>query len=242
MGGVPVESLAVSFTPGTGSGTDVPPAIRGIAVDGRPAIARNCRARRTLAAVVEPGTGGTPAVSATLSLGGAPVRTLGLAASTLPPGVTLPPGPIYAGRFTLNVPASGVLDVVVNASTAAGAAAPLAISLPVVAAMPPTPLTPDLAATTIAVGVRSSILASALVIDDCPLRVVTVEADLGTGFRPAGRLRDDGRRGDAVAGDGRFTGTIRLRPKQARDIAVRVVARNRAQLVAVGPAAVVTAQ
>jgi hypothetical protein len=69
-----------------------------------------------------------------------------------------------------------------------------------------------------------------------------LEADLGTGFRPAGRLRDDGRRGDAVAGDGRFTGTIRLRPKQARDIPVRVVARNRAKLVAVGPAAVVTAQ
>jgi hypothetical protein len=74
------------------------------------------------------------------------------------------------------------------------------------------------------------------------MRRVTIEADVGAGFRRGGRLRDDGRRGDAVAGDGRFTSTIRLRPKQARDIPVRVAARNRAKLSATGPATVVTAQ
>ena len=89
---------------------------------------------------------------------------------------------------------------------------------------------------------RSKVLVSAVVIDDCALRVVKVEVDVGAGFRGAARLRDDGRRGDAVAGDGRFTGTIRLRPKQARDIAVRVVARNKAKLGAAGPTAVIRAR
>jgi hypothetical protein len=243
MGGVPVESLAVSFTPGAGGGGgSIPPAIRGVAVDGAPAIVRNCRARRTLAAVVDPGTGGTPSVTATLSFGGTVVRTLRLTPTAPPAGITLPPGPVHSGRFTLDVPSSGVLDVVVMASTVAGSAAPLAISLPVVTPMPPTVLAPELATTSIPVGVRSKILASALVIDDCPLRSVKIEADLGPGFRRAGRLRDDGRRGDAVARDGRFTGKLLLRPKQARDIAVRVVARNKAKLAAAGPPSSVAAR
>ncbi len=247
MGGVPVESLAISFVPasggsGGGGGGSTPPAIRAAAVDGRQAIARNCRARRTLAAVVDPGSSGPPAVVATLSFAGSVVRTLELAPSAPPPGMALPPGDIYAERFTLDVPASGVLDVLVTANGAAGAAAPLTLALPVVAAMPPTPLAPELDETTIRAGVRTVLAASALVIDDCPVRSVKVEADLGRGFRRVGKLRDNGRRGDAVAGDGRFSGTIRLRPRQARAIPVRVAARNRAKFAATGPATIVTAQ
>jgi hypothetical protein len=240
-GGVPVDVLRVQLAPGTPDGP-IPPIIKGAAVDGRPAIVRSCPTRRRLAAVVDPGSGGTPTVSATLALNGAPVTTLTLSPTTPSADLPLPAGPTFAERFSLAKPALGVLELTVNAVSSAGSAVPFSLSLPVVNAMAPTALAPVLETTSVPVGVRSTLAATARVFDDCPIRRVRLMADLGRGFRGAGALRDNGRKGDAVAGDGIFTGRLRVKPSQPGSVPVRVVARNKAKLVGASPTTVVVAE
>jgi hypothetical protein len=265
MDGVPVESLAVQLTPGSGGGsttTSLPttttitlpatttttttlpatPVVRGALILGQPALARACPASRTLAAVVDAGTGGAPMVSATLAVNGTLVRTLSLSSATLSPELPLPPGPGYDAAFTLDRPDLGVLEVTVQARNAAGDAAPLSFSLPIVSALPPAVAAPTLTPATLAAGVRAVVVATARVSDDCRIRRVRAEADLGRGLRRLGSLRDNGKKGDAVAGDGLFTGRLKLRPAQPGTFAVHVTARNRQRLTGASPPAPLVVQ
>ena len=170
-----------------------------------------------------------------MSINGAAVDTLSLSPASLPSTLALPPGPGWAERFTLQGPDLGVLAVTVDARSAGGSAVPFSFSLPIVKRMPPTVLAPILATTTVPAGRRASVAVTARVFDDCPVRRVNVMADLGRGFRRAGALRDTGRNGDAIAGDGVFSGTIRLKPTRPGSFPVRVTARNKAKLSASGP-------
>jgi|GEM_PF-3790718 len=240
MNGVPVDVLPVTLTPGNGG--PVIPVVRAVAIEGRPAVVRSCPVRRLVAAVVDPGSGGVPEVSAALSLNGSVFGQLDFAAIAPPPGLELPLGPTYGKRLTLQPMAPGLLEIVVTARSAVGSSAPATLALPVVQAMPPTVLAPGLDPERVSVGSRSRIAASARVIDDCRLRRVRVEIDTGKGYRRGGTLRDDGARGDAMAGDGVFTGTLRFRPRRPGPVAVRAVARNRAGLATTGPASILTVE
>jgi hypothetical protein len=235
VGGIPVERLAVAFTPGSGGGA-LPPLVLGAVVLGEPAaLVRSCPARKTLAAVVEPRTGGPATVTATLAVPGATLATLSLGPEALPAGTPLPAGPGYGADFLLKSPPAGILTVTVGATNAAGAAVPATFVLPLVDAMPPTVLAPALAPTTVPAGVRTAVTVTARVFDDCGVRRVSAQVDVGRGFRRAGKLRDDGRRGDAVAGDGVFTGALRVRPRRAGSVPVRVLARNAVRLDGTSP-------
>jgi len=271
MGGAPVESLAVELTPGTGGSTTTTvvssttttvaptstvvtttlatttttmpptPTIRAALVLGAQGLSRACPASKTIAAVVDPGTGGAPQVSATLAVNGTAAGTVQLTPSTLPSDV-LPPGPGYAGELSLDSPDAGTLQVTVEARNAAGAALPFSFSLPIVNALPPTVLAPTLTPSSVRANARSTITVTARVADDCRLRTVRAEVDLGRGFRGVGSLRDRGRKGDAVAGDGVFTGKIKLRARHPGTFPVRVTARNRQKLSATSPTALLAVE
>ncbi len=255
MGGAPVESLAVQLTPGSGGSTTttvlpttttvlptttttVPaiPTVRGAAIVGEPAaLSRACPAQKTIAAVVDAGTGGASEVSVTLSVNGTIARTLSLSPATLPPDLTVPPGPGYAGDFSLDSPDLGTLQITIEARNAAGSAPPLSFSLPIVRALPPTVLAPVLTPSSLPAGVRSVVTVTARVGSDCRVRKVRAAADLGRGFRGIGALRDGGKKGDAIAGDGLFTGKLKLRPRRTGTFPVRVTARNRQKLTGTSP-------
>jgi len=235
MGGAPVESLAVQLTTTT---TPATPTIRAALLVGAPAgLSRACPAPKTIAAVVDAGTAGTPQVSATVAVNGTTVATVPLAPAALPPDLAVPPGPGYAGELSLDRPDTGTLQVTVEASNAAGAAQPLSFSLPIVNALPPGVSAPTLVPSSVPPNVRSTITVTARVDDDCRLRTVRAEADLGSGFRSIGSLRDRGRKGDAAAGDGLFTGKLKVRPRRSGTVPVRVTARNRQKLSATSPSA-----
>ncbi len=108
--------------------------------------------------------------------------------------------------------------------------------------MPPTLLAPSLSPAVVPAGVRSTVAATVRVFDACGARKVKLEADLGRGFRRAGSLRDDGRKGDPAAGDGLFTGTLRVRPAQPGAFPVRATVRNRAWLSGTSPTVALVAQ
>jgi hypothetical protein len=82
----------------------------------------------------------------------------------------------------------------------------------------------------------------AIVGTGCRIRKAKAEADLGRGFRRIGSLRDNGKKGDAVAGDGLFTGRLKVRPTATGTFPVRVIARNRARLTGTSPAAQLVVQ
>lgn len=232
MNGVPVESLEVVLG---SDGGRTRPIVRAVAIEGRPALVRGCSGRRLLAAVVEAGSGGPPAVSATVSVNGLETTRLPLTPIAPPAALGLPQGPTYGKRVLLQPAARGLVEIVITATDSAGFATPASIVLPVVDALPPTVYAPTLDVDRVAAGRRLRARATVRVIDECPLRSVRLEADLGKGFRRAGRLRDSGRGGDALAGDGLFTGTLRLRAPRPGTVPVRGVARNRAGLAAEGP-------
>jgi hypothetical protein len=237
MSGAPVEVLAVRFTPGSGGGPTTP-IIRGaLLVPQSAALVRNCPTSKTIATVVDAPAGSAPTVSASLAVGGTSLGTVSLAPAVLPAGLPLPSGSGFAGDFVLHDPPVGVLQVTVNAQNGAGTATPFAFALPIVEAMPPTVLPPTLTPDAIPTAPRTIVVVTARVLDDCRVRRVIVEADLGMGFRRVGSLKDNGKRGDAVAGDGLYVGRVRrIKVSSPGPVPVRVVARNRAKLTGTSPA------
>jgi hypothetical protein len=234
MGGAPVEALDVRFTPGSGGPTT--PIIRGaLVVPQSAALVRDCPTSKTIVAVVDAPAGSSPTVSASLAVGATSLGTISLAPAALPSTLPLPPGPRFAGDFVLRDPPVGVLQVTVNAQSGAGGATPFAFALPIVAAMPPTVLPPTLTPDAIPAVRATPVVVAASVLDDCRVRRVIVQADLGRGFRRVGSLKDNGKRGDAVAGDGVFGGVGKIRASSPGGVPVRVVARNRAKLIGTSP-------
>ncbi|HEV7730939.1 MAG TPA: choice-of-anchor X domain-containing protein [Candidatus Binatia bacterium] len=225
--GVPGERLAVRIGPGGPGGGDGP-IVRGVAVGGAPAaLVGPCPATKTLAAVVD----GAATVEASLALNDVAVATLSLASGPAPADTPLPAGPVFTAPFLLDGPTTGTLIATVVGRDALGVAgAPATFQIPVAAAAPPTFGTVTLVPEAVEPRGRRPVVVSARVTDDCGLRRVTVEADNGRGFKRVGRLRDDGRKGDAVAGDGVFGARIRVRSRApGTTVMIRVAAKNRAR-------------
>src|SRR4029453_9791297 len=143
--------------------------------------------------------------SATVAVNGTVGRTLSLSRATLAADLPLPPGPGYDASFSLQRPDLGTLQVTIEAQNAAGSAAPFSLSLPIVNVIARAVLAPVLGPSTVPAGIRSTVTATARIVDDCRVRNVKAIADLGRGVRRLGTLRDDGKRGEAAAGDGVFT-------------------------------------
>jgi len=241
MGGFPAETLAVRFTPGTGN-PPAAPRILGAALSGQPTVlVQACPVPRTIVAVVEDASGAAPDVTVDVAANGAPVGTVVLLPGSAPTGLSLPPGPVYTGLIAVESPPLGLLELTVRARDAAGTAAPVGLALPVVAAAPPAVSAPALAPGTVAAGPgRAAVFVTAGVTDDCGVRRVVVEMVGNEGVRRVGRLRDNGRHGDAVERDGIFTGAARVPAQTPGTVALRVTARNRARLSTSGPGATLT--
>jgi hypothetical protein len=225
LGGLPVDELAVTLTGGgttttlTGASTTsttiapgggVAPVIGATGLTGPGSISAGCAARRTLWAVVTDPDADLASTSASVVVdGGAPV------AVTLAPGSASDPDvPVGARTAVLDLPAASEGTAVVTlaaADTAGHAAAPVMLSVPIAPKNAPFAGTPSVAPNPIPAGVRTTLTMRAHAIDDCGLKRVIMEVNRGRGFRKLAKLRDDGRKGDAVAGDGVYGLTKRVK-------------------------------
>ena len=106
-----------------------------------------------------------------------------------------------------------------------------AIPFPVVAVSPPRVSDVALAASVVPLALRVRLGVTARAGDDCRLARATVEMHAGRGCRRAGKPRDDGKDGDAVAGDGISAGWAAIRAAVPATVRVRVVVRNAARTV-----------
>lgn len=222
--GFPVAALAVGLGPG-GSGPGGGPAIRGAALEGHPAaLVRRCPRVRRLGATTSEGV---VAVAATVTLDGQAVAALTLSPAAEPlPG--LPAGKAFSIPFDVKLPRTGLLAIQLDGRTAAGEpATPLIVELPVVKDGAPAVADVVVTPAAVAVGGKPRVTVQARASDDCGLRRVVVQVRTARGFRTRGKLRDDGRKGDPVARDGVFTGSLRVRARRPGTVILRVMAKNR---------------
>jgi hypothetical protein len=233
-GGAPTETLAVTFTAGPVLPPDSPPVIAGaLLADAPPAIGQRCPSAHQLVAVVNAPDAAPPTVTASVTVDGAPVTTLTLQPGVAPPSLTLPAGPVYTATLALTQPPLGTLQIAVAATNTNGAATPVTLSVPVVAVAPPVPASPTLS---IATRTRKRVIVdvSASVRDDCGVRRAIVEMFTPKKWRRIGKLRDDGKKGDPIAGDGVYTGVAKV-PVKAGLARLRITARNVEKVTASGP-------
>lgn len=236
-GGVPTDALPVTLTTGpVVLPPDSPPVVLGAGLEGQPAaIGRRCATTRTLAAIVDAPPSAPPTVTADVSVAGTLAQTLTLQPGTRPAGLSLPAGPVYTAPLSLADPALGVLDVMVSATNANGTATPFAFSVPIVTVTPPSVGAPSVTSTVPTKNRRRvSVGLTAAVHDECGIRRVVVELAMPSRWRRVAKMRDDGRRGDAVARDGVFTGTVRV-PAKLGTARLRVTARNTEKQTSSGP-------
>ena len=190
-----------------------------------------CRVRPTLLAVVDDPDGDASAVAGALRLDGVPIGTASLRlVPTPPPGAgMLPPGNIFTAALQIRATSPGLLSISLTAmDRLRNTSAPEVVQTPMVANTPPVfgdIVTGELLAVA---GLRNLIDFSVEVSDDCQTRSVSVELDLGDGrgFRRVGSPRDDGRNGDAAAGDGTWTGMAKLSFRAPGTFPIRVTAAD----------------
>ena len=248
LDGLPVDDLAVTLTGGGGGSTStstttvagatttsttIPaggsaPVIGATGLTGAAALASGCAVHRTLWAVVTDADGDLASTSASIAIdGGAPVTV------ALVPGASIDPGiPVDARTGVLDAAASGVGTAVVTfqaADVAGHQAAPVTLSVPIASGIAPFAGPPAVTPTPIPADVRTMLTFRAQAIDNCGLKRVLIEADRGRGFRKVAKLRDDGRHGDTVAGDGVYGTTKRVKWAPGT-VTFRTTARSRKKL------------
>jgi hypothetical protein len=225
VGGAPVESLPVHLTPGT-TAPGTPVIDVATVLGASSAFVAGCPASKTLVVVVADPDGDVSAVTAAMTINGAPAGSVDLAAGV--PVSGLPAGQAFSGPLGVSAASPGTLSLSVVATDVAGHhSAPALLSFPVVSVAVPVVVGPALAPTTVTVRAVVDLLVSTWVTDDCGVKRVSAEIDRGRGFRRLARLNDRGRRGDRTAGDGVFTATRLVRLRRPGSFAVRVVAKNR---------------
>ncbi|HYV56453.1 MAG TPA: choice-of-anchor X domain-containing protein [Candidatus Nitrosopolaris sp.] len=220
------ETLAVNFVPGVSSPTQ--PTVRLAEIVGDPtSFVLRCPTPKKVVAVVEEPQGSVTRVTVDVALDGKPISTVDLQPGVAPPGMALPPGQVFSGVVPMAPPAQGLLTFSLVAEDAAGNRSdPVVRDLPAVTSAPPVVPRVSLTPSSVGAGAAQPLVIAAPVVDDCGATWVMAELDRGRGFRRLARLRDDGTRGDAVAGDGIFTGPARVRLRTPGTYRVRVVAQN----------------
>jgi hypothetical protein len=244
--GLPVDELVVTLNGGGGGSTStttisaatttsttlVPgggsaPAIARVGLTGPVSLTQGCAAHRTIWAIVTDPDADLVSATASVAVGGgAPVTV------TLAPGPTSDPD-IPAGARTgkLDLPASSESIAVVAfaaADLAGHTAPPVTLEVQLAPKNAPFAGTPVVTPDPIPAG-RTTLTLRAHAIDDCGVQRVVVEANRGKGFRKLAKLRDDGRKGDAVAGDGVYGLTKRVKWK-AGAVTFRTTVRSKRKL------------
>jgi len=217
----PVASLAVNVP------VDAPIVLAAVLARDPAAFVAGCRLKTTLVAVVDDAPASMPVAS--ISVDGTLLRHLHLRRATPPPGVVLPPGAVFAADVALprSLLAPATVTLAVAATGNGGSVgAPRSLVRPLVASSTPLVVDVDVTPTSVTAGTRAPVTVRAQLADDCGVRRALVEIDTGSGFRRAGRLRDRGRGDDVTAGDGTFSGTIRLPVMAPGTVTLRVVAEN----------------
>ncbi|MBY0275873.1 hypothetical protein K2Z84_11055 [Candidatus Binatia bacterium] len=227
--GFPTEVLDVQLTAGSGGGGTAP-AIVSARLANQPAnLVASCPVRPRLVVTVTDPQADDDSVTLAYTVDGASAGGGALSLSQTPPA-DLPGGRVYRGRFGVPATAGTTAGVTIVAHDAAGHdSTPVVLSLPVVESSVPSVTDLALSPATATAQVRSNVLVSARVADDCGVQRVIAQVDEGLGWRRVAALRDDGRHGDALAGDGVYSGRIK-RSFAAGALPVRVTARNRLQL------------
>jgi hypothetical protein len=227
LGGFAVDQVRLDLGGAPPGGS--PPSIVTARIAGDPAsLVANCPVSKTLIAVVADPDGDATRVDVTVTLDGQQVAALTLGPGTPPGDLVLPPGAAFTG--TLRTPAGdpGALTIAFTARDAGGrTSAPAVLGLPLDATASPIVRNVAVVPPSVVAGVRTELTVTATVADDCGIKRASLEADRGKGFRRFVRLRDDGRKGDLVAGDGIFTGMRRWRSARPATIPTRARARNR---------------
>lgn len=230
LGGVPVERLAVVLTGGPPPVGTAPTVAHANVVERPAAFSIACPAEKTLLAVVTDPDADASTVTATLTQNGTPLGTVDLVPSPLPLPSGSPPGAVFAATFTLPpaFTAAGTLSASLVARDATSlASAPLVLDVPVVEAAAPEVFDVAVSPATLPPGVRTRLVVTATVADDCELRQVSAQRERKGGFKRLTRLNDRGKRGDATAVDGVFTGTRKLRAPSEGTTSIRVEAKSR---------------
>jgi len=219
--GYPVATLAVEVP------VDAPVVLAAVLARDPAAFVAGCRSKATLVAVLHDAPASLP--MATIAVDGALLRHLLLRPAPPPPGVVLPPGAVFAADVALprSLVAPATITLAVSATSDGGSVgAPRTLVRPLVASSAPAVVGVDVTPASVTAGTRAAVIVRAQLADDCGVRRALVEIDTGGGFRRAGRLRDRGRGNDLTAGDGTFSGTIRLPAVAPGSVSLRVVATN----------------
>jgi hypothetical protein len=175
-------------------------------------------------------------VGGTMSLDGVLTGRVSLrVVATPPPGsAPLPPGQVYSAptKFRLAVP--GTLDInLIATDRARNVSDPFALSFPVVNNAPPVIGAISTSGPPFTAGAVGVLHVESPLADDCAVRSAVVEIDFadGRGFRRAAAMTDNGRGGDATAGDGVWTANPSVRFSAPGTYAARVTAQDVLKLV-----------
>jgi cysteine-rich repeat protein len=191
-----------------------------------------CRASPVVAAVVLDPEGDAGDVQGTVTLNGAPAGRLKLKAA---PGAPLvcglfPQGQVFVGELRLKAQGAGALQIRLVATDKAKNVSPPYV-------LPPYDIVPNkapsvgevtLSGDNFPVGEKGELRVTAEVDDDCGVRRASVEVDFGNGrgFLRVGSLSDSGRKGDALAGDGIWSGLAKMQCRSAGTYGVRVAVED----------------
>lgn len=214
---------------------DGSPVVSTVAVAGGSTIGTACAATRTFAVVVSDGQSDATGVTGTMTLEGVPMGTIELLPGSAPASLVLPPGQVFVGTTTLRPTTTGTLTISWVAHDSGGNS-----SVPFEQAIPVAAMAPSMIGATVFTpaqpisGTAQTLTFESDVADDCGVLGVTLEVDRGRGLKRATALRDNGRIADAVAGDGRFSGTFRMIAATPGGRTYRVVVRNRLRQVTLG--------
>lgn len=226
--GFPTEVIDVQIAAGSGGGTA--PAIASAKLVNQPAnLVASCPAPPKLLVAVTDPQGDDDSVTLAYTVDGVSAGGGMLTLSQTPPA-DVPGGRLYRGRFGVVATPGTTAGVSIVAHDAAGHdSTPVVLSLPVVESSLPSIAELALSPATVTAQVRTNVLVSARIADDCGVQRVIAQVDEGLGWRRVAALRDDGRHGDLAAGDGIYSGRIK-RTFAAGALPVRVSARNRLRL------------
>lgn len=105
---------------------------------------------------------------------------------------------------------------------------PFDIEIPVVPNSPPMVGTVQLSGNNFVTDEKGILSVEVDALDDCGVKRVSVEIDQGDGrgFRRVGNLGDKGKKGDAVAGDGIWSGTAKIYFRNPGAYPLRVIVED----------------
>jgi hypothetical protein len=221
--GARVDRLLVHFTAGPPDG--VAPVIADLGIVERPAsISLVCPTSKTVFASVKDADGDASQVTAAISQAGVELARVELAPASPPldPSMWTAPLPMPASLH-----AGSVVVTITAHDTKGHVSEPAEFVVSVADALPPEIVEVSVFPSPLPGNTRTPVTVSARVLDDCGVRRVTSRVQRGDRFRLFTKLNDHGKKDDATARDGVFTGRRRLHVPTATSLVVEIAAYDR---------------